>query len=248
MARMVLDDETKLDKDAAIYSKRTEEDEKELRKNLTREQKFQYFSDYYLPKILVGLVVLAFLAWLGKDFFMPKKEVVLYVAVVDDVLGNVAVEELQNDLGELYGIDPENQEVVVNAGFSSNSMDSMTQLTTYIYAGEVDVVVTSGEEFETLAKSGHFAEYREDTITKVYGDYDEENRIYVKVENMAGEEPGEGEATEEEAKEVNCGIGLEGSRRLKELGSMVSEPCAGIVVSAPNKENAAKFITYMMGE
>lgn len=248
MARMVLDDETKLDKDATIYSKRTDESEKELRKNLTKEQKFQYFSDYYLPKILVGLVVVAFLAWLGKDFFMPKKEVVLYVAVVDDVLGNVAVEELQNDLGELYGIDPDSQEVVVNAGFSSNSMDSMTQLTTYIYAGEVDVIITSGEEFETLAKTGHFAEYSEDDITKVYADYGEEDRIYVNVENMTEEESGEGEETEDDAKEVNCGIGLEGSGRLKELGSMVSMPCAGIVVSAPNKENAAKFITYMMGE
>lgn len=248
MARMVLDDETKLDKDAAIYSKRTDEDEKELRKNLTREQKLQYFSDYYLPKILVGILVIAFLAWLGKDFFMPKKEVVLYVAVVDDVLGNTAVEELQSDLEELYGIDPENQEVVVNAGFSSNSMDSMTQLTTYIYAGEVDVVITSGEEFETLAKSGHFMEYSEDDITKIYAGYDEKDRIYVTPENLAGEEADEDKKTGNDAKEVNCGIGLEGSRRLKELGSMVSMPCAGIVVSAPNKENAARFITYMMGE
>ena len=239
MARMVLDDETKLEQDAAIYSKRTEESEKELRKNLTKEQKVQYFRDYYLPKILLGILVAALLIWLGKDFFAPKKDVVLYVAVVDDVLGNASVEELKKDLEELYAIDTDKQEIVVNAGFSSSSLDSMGQLTTYIYAGEVDVIISSEKEFDILAKSGHFVEYDEAAATKIYADYEEDRRVYVVPETAEGEE----EDADKEA--VNCGIDLEGSRRLKELGSIAAKSYAGIVINSQNQENAAKFITYI---
>lgn len=251
MARIVLDDETKLDRDAEIYTKRTKESEKEIRKNLDSKQKLQYFKDYYLPKILVGLLMAALLVWLGRDFFADRKDVVLYITIVDDVIAPDKVEELKHEFEELLDVDTQKQEIVINADFSSNSMDSMSQLTTYMFAGEVDVVIAPPKEFETLGRTGHFMTYDQSDVTSFYGHYEEEERLYVTIEDTDSVTDGREKEVDEISLEngegkTNCGLSLKNSRRLKAAGSVLEEPCVGIVNNSPNKKNARTSIQYFL--
>lgn len=242
MARQILDDETKLDQDAEIYKKKTKEDEEKIRKNMTGKEKIQFFKDYYLQTVIVVIVVAILAIWAAKDFFTPDKEVVLYVAVVDDSLGIEETDKMQKELEELYDIDPETQEIVLNTGFSSSNLDSMAQLTTYMYADEVDVVICSQKEFDTLAETGHFEVADSEGITSFYEDVDEEHRAYAVPE----ETDEEGNRIEGTGEPMNFGVYLQDSQKMKDWGSVLDTSCAGIVITSKHKDNAVKFLKYMM--
>ena len=61
--------------------------EKQKWLEMNKEQRKQYFLDYYLFPVSVAGILIAVAALLGWHFFLkPQAESVLYVAVVDDSL------------------------------------------------------------------------------------------------------------------------------------------------------------------
>ena len=76
--------ESILDEEAYIYNHRSDENESDKWKKMSRKQKFAYFNDYYRNKIIAAIIVLGFVFSVLYTMFSPKPEVVASVAVIND--------------------------------------------------------------------------------------------------------------------------------------------------------------------
>ena len=77
---------TVLDDNASIYQKREEESEKQKWERMDKKQKAGYFLDYYLLKIIVGILLSILIIFLIWSVVRPKPETVLGIAIVDEQL------------------------------------------------------------------------------------------------------------------------------------------------------------------
>ncbi len=146
---------TVLDDSASIYTRREEKSDRAKWKELKGfKAKWEHFRAYYLLKVFIWSCVAALVIYTGYAMFGPKKERVLYVAILDAVLLTEETEELQAGYNEYLGIDEETQESLFdNTMMVSNVRDtaSMQKLTTHAFAGEIDVIIASESEFKSRA-------------------------------------------------------------------------------------------------
>jgi len=77
---------TALSDDAALYSHKEDVSEQEKWASMTGKERWRYFADYYLGKIVVTVIILAVVGSILYTILTPKPEVVLSVAVVEDAV------------------------------------------------------------------------------------------------------------------------------------------------------------------
>ena len=78
-------EKTTLEDDAAIYAKRDERPAGEKFKDLQGQEKWQFFKDYALGKIIAGILILALLVSLLYSTFKPRPETIMYVAIINNI-------------------------------------------------------------------------------------------------------------------------------------------------------------------
>lgn len=231
--------ETKLDENAEIYKKReTTVTEKQKLKDMTTKEKFQYFNDYYRNKTIIAGIAIVTTVSILYTVLTPKPETVLYAAIVNDSLEEEAVEQLTSEFATFVDIDLKSKEIVIDSSYyisedSANiSMASEQKLTTYLYAKDVDVIITDEAQFAKYADQGYFDNLSDHLPTDLYSDLSDS--FYL--------------ANEVEGNSINAyGIYLDKSKVYQETGSIIEKPVIGIVANSKNKEYGVEFIRYLFG-
>jgi len=150
---------TVLSDDAALYSHKEDVSEKEKWENLTTKERWRYFFDYYLGKIVVTVIVLAVIGSILHTMLTPKPETVLSVAVINDGSNLELYENLEAKFQSAISLDEETQQTVFDTGYSFNEYDyqSWQKYSMYNMVGDIDVSIMPYAYFEEYAPNEYFS-------------------------------------------------------------------------------------------
>ncbi len=230
--------DTVLDESAEIYRQRKQQTEKQKLSEMTFKEKITYFNNYYRLTTIVVVAIVIGAAYFIYTILTPKPETVLYAAVVNSVIDDDTSAALQNDFGQKLGIDPKTQEINIDASFflgdDSNeyALASQQKLVTYLYAGELDVIIAPESVFSNYANLGNFCKLSDqlptDLCTALADSFYYSN-------------------TEEDSASSAYGIYLDGAKIYDNEETLTDRPVLGIVANSENKQNAAEFIRFLFG-
>ena len=219
--------------------------EKQKWMELNREQRKQYFLDYYLFPVSVAAVILAVVCLLGWHFFLkPQPENVLYAAIVDDSLDEKKQAQAVTEVSELLGADGKYRQVYIDDSFYLKD-GALDKIQVYLHSEQIDVLILDQDVFEEFAGYGYFRsldELTEDNLAEKYGTTYEYAAGYRDSDEVSFEdhETGQGETKP-------YGLSLSGNNRFTEMsGGYLEHPVFAVAVDAPNPENALKFLDYLM--
>lgn len=234
---------TALDDDASIYQKTEEETEKQKWQRMDKAQRRQYFLDYYLLKTIVISLLAALILYLVWTVVKPKAETVLYVAVVDEQLGEEEKQELIEELNLLYQADGKGKQVVIDDMFYLQE-DALDKLQIFMYNHQIDIIIADEDAYEMLAGYGYFQsmdELLDEEAVLRYSKKYVSAAGYKEAEEVSFEdrETGQGEV-------LPYGIDLSGSVRFSRVKNYLEKPVLSIAAGAPNQENAVKFLDYIL--
>lgn len=155
---------TSLDNGASIYEKRQENiSEKEKWKNMDGRQKRSYFSTYYLPKLLIGLAVLAVAGYIFWADFINKSDIYFHCAVLNDSILDESFSELSDSMTEAFGMDARKNKASFYVYHTKSLPDGQTgvnpagdlnELSSRIATGIMDAVIADQETARTYLDSG----------------------------------------------------------------------------------------------
>lgn len=228
---------TVLSDDAAIYKHSEEISEKEKWQGMSKQERWQYFKDYYLAKIVVTILVLAVIGSILHTMLTPKPEVVFSVAIINDSLYQQTYEKMQEDFNSLLALDAETQQTLFDTGygFGNGDYQSWQKFSMYNAVGDLDVSIMPLSVFEEYAPGNFFSPVTELLPTDLYmalSEYMLETKRKDDDGNLIPDS------------ETVYGISLE-SIRLYE-GQQRTEPMVLTINAAPsNKENIEKFLRYL---
>ena len=141
-------------------------EEREMIKHGTKEQKMQYFKDYYRTPLLIALIIIAFCAYMIYHYFTAK-ETAFYAALLN-ASSYGEDETFTQEFADAVGIDTDKYDVFFDIGFyyKFNSPDEDTlitaqKLSAYTGAASLDVMLGSGLEFASFANSPLFFDMRD---------------------------------------------------------------------------------------
>ena len=152
---------TTLNDDAAIYTKRDEQKKaSETFKELNGKDKWQFFKDYVLFKLVVGIIITALVVSLLYSTFGPKPEMLYYVAIIDNPLYKDNIESMTNDLKAKFVTDEKKEEIQIDTAFYyiSNEYNSRMKFVTYISGATIDAAIFPSSEFTNYLDSEAYAD------------------------------------------------------------------------------------------
>lgn len=160
---------TVLNDEAALYSHRDDVSEKEKWQNMTKKERWQYFVDYYLAKIVVTIIVLAVIGSILHTMLTPKPDIVLAVAVINDSPYYQTYENVQKEFEALLALNPETQETLFDTAYSfENDYQAFQKFSIYNMVGDLDVTIMPLSVFETYAPQNFFSPVAELLPTDLY--------------------------------------------------------------------------------
>lgn len=228
---------TVLSDDAALYSHKEDVSEKEKWRAMSKKERWQYFADYYLLKIVAVVVILAVLGSVLHTMLTPKPEVVLSVAVVNDGANQQLYEELQTRFHELIALDEETQQTVFDTGynFTNGDYQSWQKFSIYNMVGDLDVSLLPKSLFEEYAPGGYFSPVAVHLPSDLYGALSD----YL-LETKQQDEKG----TLIPDSETVYGIDL--TKTWLYEGQQIEEPMVLVINAAPeNVGNIEKFLKFL---
>jgi len=228
---------TVLSDDAALYSHREDVSEKERWENMTTKERWRYFADYYLGKIVIALIVLACVGSILHTVLRPRPDTVFSVAVVNDGANQATYDALQNAFQESIALDEETQQTVFDIGYNFNQFDyqSWQKFSMYNMVGDLDVTILPLSYFEQYAPGGHFSPVAAHLSSSLYSSLSE----YFLETKQADEEGNLLSGTE-----TVYGIDLSGTWLYKDQPR--TEPMVLVINAAPkNMANIEKFLMLL---
>ena len=169
--------ESILDEEAYIYNHRSDENESDKWKKMSRKQKFAYFNDYYRNKIIAAIIVLGFVFSVLYTMFSPKPEVVASVAVINDYWDEEKTVELTKELSSYLELQEGKQEVQIDDTYilettgMGNEVANTQRLVAKFAAGDINIVIADRDKFDEFVNSDTFAKVSEVLDSAVpYGD------------------------------------------------------------------------------
>lgn len=222
-----------LDEDALLYKQHSDKANKESLKQMSKSEKFQYFKDYYLRKVIVCLVIIVVATYFFNLTVINKKTNILGMALTGgiDIIDNDGVQE---ELRKLLGVTKE-KEVIEIKLLTYNDQ----RLMDLIGSDSIQLLITSKDEFEYLSEIGALQD-----LTEVLNE-DEYNLLKDKfATGKVVEVDGKGEV-ESIGKELPYAIKVGGNLLLK--GKITSEEdiYIAIIIDGSNMDNAIKTLMYL---
>lgn len=206
-------------------------------KPVTREEKLQYYKDYYLIPTIIALVVLALAASLVKSIFFDRTESALSVVVM--AYQQPDTESLSEALRNYLEIEDEDQTVSFSM-LMPGEMQSSMALSTWIAASSVDLLIMDPDTFHQYAQGGYLAELQElmdeDFLKQVQPDLKEEQ---IAKTDEAGEVTGY-------EKEGYFGIGLSYDEEKSVYTQGGDDLILAVVVNTEKTENVLKAIPFFL--
>ena len=150
---------TVLDDDAYLYQKHEVKSARTRFKELSGREKWTFFKDYILLKLIIGIIILAVVINLIVTWVTPQPENVIDMAILDNPLATSSIEALEDALGEVLITDPENEAVYVDYDYyvSTDGYTSRMKLMTLLASAEIDVMLLTQDELQTYANSDIFS-------------------------------------------------------------------------------------------
>lgn len=225
---------TALEDDAALYQKRGESVSQEELKNLSSKQKFQYFKDYYLLKIVIAVAAIAVVANIAYTTIFNKKENVLAVGV----LGGAYITEtaaMEDSIREALQIESEDQLVTVGNYDLTQSAQNMAYVAR-LSSHDLDIILCDQEYFDAQCQFGHFLtleEFLTPELLEKYQDRFVMGKVAIQDEN--------GEITGYE-EEKPYGILVSDSPFYKEFGEYSDTAIIAFPVSTERFEMIYEFL------
>jgi len=149
---------TKLSDDAALYGSREEKTEKQKWSEMTGKQRFIYFWDYYLLKLIAITAGVAIVISIFYTALKPKPKAVLQIASVGFVMTDEMVQTAVDDMTQILELDIKKQIVQLTADYPLASQDRKTidRLSIFYMVGELDCVILPMSELELYSSYGWF--------------------------------------------------------------------------------------------
>lgn len=230
--------DTVLDDTAEIYKRRAQKSEKQKFSEMSFKEKVTYFNNYYRITTIVIIGVIAAAAYIIYSIVTPKPETVLYAAVINSVIDDQAAASLQTDFGNKLGIDPNTQEIMIDSSFllgtdnnmSEYTMSAQQKLGTYLYAGQIDVIIAPESVIANYAHMGSLSKLTEELPTSL---------ISTLTDSFYFSD------TEDDSTSSAYGIYLDNAKIYNNKGVLMDKPVIGIVVNSKYKQNAVELIKYL---
>lgn len=237
--------ETVLKDDADIYQKREEKTEREKLSEMSRQEKLNYFKDYYLKKILIYGFFIGFFIYLVYTIVAPKDKNIMYAAIINDTINAANEELLITEFGELINYNPEKQKMQFDDSYYLNAenpdLTTQSKITTYSFAGTLDVIIADEDIFESYAQNAVFLDLTQILPSDTYSKITQE--LYMT-------------KMEEDTKNRAYGVCLDNSKVYTSisdnyLGNSSSAPkkmVLGIVSKSENTDVAIELIQYLFSK
>lgn len=242
-----------LDDSASIYEKRQDEPVKNTWSELDKRGKWEFFKDYYLLKIVVGVIAIAFVSGFVIKVFGPHTNQILYVAVLGDRLKSEQVTEVTDDLSTMMDTD-KYHEILFDDAFDFSEEGSTfsvnDKITTMLYADVIDVMIVNNQRFKEFSYYGNYKNldtYLPDDVKEALGDK-------LLTANVEIERDGDSDLSELDSEDENAyadgepfilGIDLSDCPKYKALSTYEEQPILTVSINSPNEENTIKFIRYL---
>lgn len=241
---------TALDDDASIYSEHKDMDERKKWKSMNRKERKTHFIEYYLGPLLVAAAVIFIIGYFVYDAVKNYRDVVLMVAVVNDRFDDDTLKSFNSDLITYLGYDEKKEKVdfddkyMLSGGDSAEALSAAEQITSYIYAGQLDCMIADTGAFDHYASLGCFYDLRnilnEEQLNR-YADY----LYYPELEENNDPNAPEGLDTIRPDETFPCGIILSESPVYKSLNGAQIKPVLGIVSTTKRLDDTLRFLEYL---
>ena len=228
---------TVLSDEAALYSHKEDVSEKEKWQTMSGKERWQYFADYYLGKIVVIIIVLAVVGSILHTMLTPKPEVILSVAVVNDGDNPALYEDLQSKFNAHIALDEKTQQTVFDTGYYFNDYDyqSWQKYSMYNMVGDLDVSIMPYSCFEKYAPGEIFSPVAVQLSSGLYALLSEYLLETMREDGQGGMLPGS---------ETIYGIDI--SSTWLYSGQQRTEPMVLVINLAPkNVENIERFLKFL---
>lgn len=227
-----------LDDNASIYAPREEKSEKQKLKEMNFKEKAAYLRDYYLVKTLVGLAILGFAVYFTYTIVSPKPVTLLDAAIVNYSLSDETVNKITEDMNNLLVKNPKKENIMIDASFylgngsdtSEFTMGSIQKLQTYMYSGEIDVVIAPESVFQSYARSGYLSKLTDVLPTELLTSFSDS--IF-------------NSPTDDNPVAGAYGVYLDKATLFKDISNDADKPVLGILVNSKHQDNGAAFIKYL---
>jgi hypothetical protein len=230
--------ETRLEEDAVIYQPRETLTEKQKLKDMTFEDKIGYLWEYYRIHAAVLVGAIALISYIIYEIITPNIETQFNAAIINNSISDEVWEQYDANFSEYLDLDPKTEDVQLNYNFylkseGEYSMNMQQALTTYIAAGEVDVIIAPESTFKSYVYNGFFENISDQLPTDLYTSLAD----YVFISD-----------TEENSDKIVYGIYLTDSKLFAENANNTDPYVLGILANAGHKENAAEFLRMLYNE
>jgi hypothetical protein len=230
--------QTRLDEQAVIYQPRKEQTEKEKLKDMKFSDKLSYLWEYYKFHAAVTIAVIAFAGYMVYQFVTPDVKSQFYAAIINSAVNPDTMAQYKTDFADYLQLDPERQSVDLNDTFYLSSdneyMSALQQaLTTYIAAGQVDVIIAPESVFNSYAYNGYMAKLSDELPTNVYSSLTD----YFYMTDIDGD-----------PNKNAYGIYLSDTNLFKGITYNNEPYILGIIPNYPHVDNTIEFIKYLFSK
>ncbi len=191
-----------------------------------KEERVQFFLDYYLKETLIIIGVIAFLVYIIWSMSRPKVIDILNITVFDESIEINKISELEQDIYNKLDVEEVNAKVTIDNNFYSSSK-GVEKLQIYVTGGGVDILIAPEETFEKIAQLGYFEivtdDFNKGFYTNGFDDTNTDNGV------------GKGERA--------CyGIYIGDNEKYKEAGGRNTDAVMGFLLNSENKDYSEKFV------
>ncbi len=134
-------------------------------KNGTFKQKYQYFKDYYRTPLIITVIAAIFIGAFLYNFLTAKD--IAFYAVLLNSSPSEENEWFLEEYAQTAGIDLDEYDIMLDSSsyYKLNSYDEVSYTTqqklyTYVGAGQLDVMLSTGDEFMYFANNLLFMDLR----------------------------------------------------------------------------------------
>lgn len=227
---------TALDDDSFLYQQRDDSFGKKDTSKLSKQEKLQYFKDYYLMKIIVAALIAVFVGSIINGTIFNRSNCVMSIVMLNEsqITDDSA---LDASLREYLQIEDKNDYIGIS-NYNLNDYQVNMAYVTQLSGQGIDLVICSESYFETGAGQGIFADLSEFLPEDMYAGLSDRM-----VEGRTAETDDYGEITSYN-EPAPYGIDLSGTSRFKEFGGVEEHPILCVVANVSNTDNALKTISY----
>ncbi len=227
-----------LDDNAAIYAPREEKSEKQKLKEMNFKEKVAYLRDYYLVKTLIILAALGIASYFIYTMVTPKPVTLLDTAIVNYSLSDDTVNKMKEDMSTLLIKNPKKEDIMIDSSFylgngndnSEYTMGSAQKLQTYMYAGEIDVIIAPESLFQSYATSGVFSKLTDVLPTDLLTSFSDS--LF-------------NSTTEDNPVSGAYGVYLDNTSLFKDISNPSDRPVLGVLVNSKHPDNGVEYIKYL---